>query len=883
MMIGRTLSHFRITAKLGEGGMGEVYRAEDTNLDREVALKVLPEEFTRVPDRLARFEREAKLLAALNHPNIVTIYSVEQVDDVHFLTMELVEGEPLSRLIPTDGLPQERIFDIAIPLIDALAAAHKKGVIHRDLKPANLMVTDDGRVKILDFGLAKALDSPAAPDLSQSPTMTAGLTGAHVVLGTLPYMSPEQLEGKAVDARSDIFALGAILFEMATGRRPFLGDTSVSLTSAIMKDTPDDVDALRSDLPHHLARIIRHCLEKDPGDRFQTARDVRNELRDLRRETESGVTRPRIAVPPRGAGPANRARWLGAVAALVLIAVATLWLVARKDPPPEAARTVRSELPRIVVLPFENLGRPEDAYFADGLTEEITSRLSSVQGLGVISRTSAIQYADDRPSLGQIGEELDVEYVLEGTVRWDRPTEGPSRLRITPQLIRVADDTHLWSDSYDRTLEDIFAVQSDLAQQVLRALDVALFQQQKGRFDTPPTQNLDAYQAYLRGRYLEERPHFSLGPANQALASYQRAVNLDADFALAWGRLARMHSNLFYFKVDASEDRRSLARQAVERAVELAPDDPQTHLTLGLFHLKAERNPEAALRELEIAEAGLPQDRDVFMTKGELARLQGRMEDAAREYQAAADVSPLDSSPLVEIGITYGLGMRRYPEALAALDRAIELAPGETWPYLTKAWVYWLWKGALPEARAALEATSPDHPWVPWFWFWQEIYEGRFRQAIDRLDTDAGEWVRLKMWARPKALLRAFAHQLLDEPQLARAAFEHAATQLEEALPANADDPRYHSSLGIAYAALGRKEEAIREGKRAIELFPLSRDAAYALPHPQDLAHIYVLTGDYQSAIEELDHLLSIPGWVSIPWLELDPRWAPLRDDPGYE
>ena len=295
-MVGQTIGHYRVLEKLGAGGMGEVYRAEDTTLKREVALKVLPEGLSSSQDRLDRFQREAETLAALDHPNIVHIYSIEEADQVRFLTMQLVEGKRLGEEIPENGMSVRRIFELAVPLADALSAAHEKGVVHRDLKPANIMIGADGGVKILDFGLAKlALESEAAVD-TELPTEP--LTDEGKVLGTIPYMSPEQLAGETIDTRTDIFSLGVVLYEMATGQRPFKGDKSVSVISSIMRDTPEDVDALRQDLPHHLGRIVAHCLEKDREQRYQSAKDVRNELQGLRRELESGTARSGPQVQP---------------------------------------------------------------------------------------------------------------------------------------------------------------------------------------------------------------------------------------------------------------------------------------------------------------------------------------------------------------------------------------------------------------------------------------------------------------------------------------------------------------------------------------------------------------------------------------------------------
>jgi len=306
-MIGQTLSHFRITAKLGEGGMGEVYRATDTTLDREVALKILPPELAGSQERLERFQREAKTLAALDHPNIVTIHTVEEAKGVHFLTMQLVKGKPVSKLIPKGGLRLERFFEIAIPLSEALAAAHEQGVVHRDVKPANVMVGDDGRVKVLDFGLAKLRQEAQAAVATDLPTEP--LTEEGRIVGTMPYMSPEQLEGREIDARSDIFSLGVMLYEMATGERPFGGDTSVSLISAIVKDTPSAVDAVRQDLPHHLGRVIAHCLEKSPRRRYQSAIDVHNELEALKKEIDSGVVQPSSAESAALQPPSRRRGW----------------------------------------------------------------------------------------------------------------------------------------------------------------------------------------------------------------------------------------------------------------------------------------------------------------------------------------------------------------------------------------------------------------------------------------------------------------------------------------------------------------------------------------------------------------------------------------------
>ena len=470
-MIGTKLAHYTVTEKLGEGGMGQVWLAHDERLDRDVAIKVLPPGFAEDPERLARFEREAKTLAALDHPNIVHIYSVEsatvegdaegEARTVHFLTMQRVDGRPLSEMIPEGGLPLERIFQLGIPLAEALAAAHEKGIVHRDLKPANIMVTEEGRLKVLDFGLAKLHEAGAAPEVTAGPTEV--LTGEGKILGTMPYMSPEQLEGKDLDPRSDIFSLGILLYEMATGKRPFQGESSVTLISSIVKDTPPSVDTVREELPHHLARIVNRCLDKNPKRRYQSAAEVYNELDLLRREVESGVVSSGVTRPTSAEMEAARTTpvsaegrrwWLVAVAAgIVLLGALGLWLGRDREPEaqadraaavdsataPDAAAAGGAGQLAIVVLPFQNRGASEDEYFADGMSEEITTRLAGVSGLRVVSSTSASQYKEDRPPLAQIAEELDVDYVLDGSVRWARGDDS-SRVRITPQLVRTGDD-----------------------------------------------------------------------------------------------------------------------------------------------------------------------------------------------------------------------------------------------------------------------------------------------------------------------------------------------------------------------------------------------------------------------------------------------------------
>lgn len=491
-MIGCTLGHYRITAAIGAGGMGEVYRATDTKLGRDVAIKMLPAAVAQDPERLARFEREARSLASLNHPNIVTIYSVEEDGGSRFLAMELVEGETLDTLLAPGGLPLSRFFEIGVPLADALSAAHERGIVHRDLKPGNVMVTHEGRVKVLDFGLAKLEAADSNPNLTSTPTESrANLTSEGQVFGTVAYMSPEQTRGGKVDARSDVFSLGVVLYQMVTGERPFQGASAVDMISSILRDTPPSVTDRRGDLPPHLARILRRCLEKDPRDRYQTSRDVHNELRDLRNETSSASAapspRPEVVVGGK-AVPSARESWkrraLGIAIAAVLLG--TVLYVARRSGIAARAPKAGGEpnaIRSIAVLPLDNYsGDSSQDYFAEGMTDELTAALATISQLRVISRGSAMQFKGrNRPPTPEIAQKLNVDAIVEGSV-----LRSGDKVRITAQLIDARADRHLWAKSFERNSRDVLALQDELASAIAREIHVKLTPGEASRLTGAP-------------------------------------------------------------------------------------------------------------------------------------------------------------------------------------------------------------------------------------------------------------------------------------------------------------------------------------------------------------------------------------------------------------
>ncbi|MBD3869785.1 MAG: tetratricopeptide repeat protein, partial [Acidobacteria bacterium] len=466
---------------------------------------------------------------------------------------------------------------------------------------------------------------------------------------------------------------------------------------------------------------------------------------------------------------------------------------------------------------------------------------------------------------------------------WARTEGGASQIRITPQLIRVDDDTYLWAETYDRVLDDVFEIQAEIAQKVTAELGVTIGGHEKGGIGPNPTENFEAYQAYLRGRYWATRPHFTYENWERGMRAFQRAVELDPDFALAYAELARGHARARYFRHDLTPERLEAADTAAQQAFRLSPDDPRVHLNLGYYKLWGHRDIDGAMAEFERAGSKLADSSDVLDAMGDVYTVQGRWEEALESFQRGFELSPRDANLIT--GASWALdSLRRYPEAIAASDQAINLAPDAFWPYLYKALALWGWHGDASKTRAIFEALpSATGGWQRWSWYWQEMYEGRYDEALSRLESTTEGWIRIKMFARPNALYAAYAIEKRGDAEEAAAAYEIARGLLEAEIAGSPEDPRLHGSLGIAYAKQGRHEEAIREGKLACDLLPRSKDGFYYLPYVIDLAHIYTILGDNDAALERLEYLLDNPSYLSAPFLRMDPRWDPVRDDPRFQ
>jgi len=681
---GTHLGPYEVLAPLGAGGMGEVYRARDPRLGREIAVKVLPEDFLEGEEKKARFEREAKLLAALNHPNIAAVYSFEETGGRHILVMELIEGESLDAKIAPGPLPLEETLSFARQIAEALEAAHEKGIVHRDLKPANVMVTKGGRVKVLDFGLAKiAASGEGAPVNSSLPTDMRTQEG--VVMGTVPYMSPEQAQGRALDSRTDIFSLGVILYEMATGQRPFHGDSSAELISSILRDTPRPLGELRAGLPGVLDRLIGRCLEKNRDRRYASARDLVADLDSLQRD-RSAPTSPAMTAPKR----VSKRFVLTGVAGLVVLLAAGSFVILKR-----AGRGASIE--SVAVLPFENsTGDPAIEYLSDGISESLINTLSRLPALRVISRTSAFAFKGKKLDPKEIGRKLGVDALLLGSL-----AQRGSNLAITAELVSVRDDMQLWGEKYARRADDVLQVESEIVATIARTLRRTLSGEEKEKLTRGGTADPEAYRLYLKGR------DFLVGnqqEMDKSVDYFQQAVARAPDYAMAHAGLAEAYTVQAFLRAEGRTETVGRAQAAVTRALALNPDLAEAHAALALVKFYFEWNWAGAEAEFRRGLELNPGSRDVHEEYGNFLNAMGRLDEGLAHSQEAARLDPLSVGPFHDIALNYMI-RGDYEKAAAGFRRTTEIDPNWTWGYIKLARTLALEK-KCPEALAQTEIAE---------------------------------------------------------------------------------------------------------------------------------------------------------------------------------
>jgi len=706
---GKTLGHYRVVRMVGAGAMGEVYEAEDLRLGRSVALKLLPREVSTDPQRLRRFSTEARALASLNHPNIVTVHAVEEDEGEHYFVMELVDGVTLASAISEGGLEHPRLLSLAASLAEAVAAAHERGIVHRDLKPANVMIAADGRLKILDFGLARlAVPLEASED---APTAEMGATTPGTVMGTLAYMAPEHYQGAPADARSDVYSLGVMFYEMATGHRPFSGGSPASLMNAVLNEEPPPIAGAKPSLPSGLEGLIRTCLAKRPELRPTSAR-LRDELMRI-----SDIHRDR-------SGPAK---------------------------PPSAA-----------VLPFADMSPGQDQqYLCDGLAEEILNVLAKVRDLSVAARTSSFAFRGKLEDVREIGRRLGVDAVLEGSVR-----KAGQRLRITVQLIKVSDGYHLWSERFDRTDEDIFAVQDEIALAVAEKLKGKLLGAEREALTRRYTEDREAFNLFLKGRYFMDRR--SHGDLQRAMTHFEQAIGRDPNYVLPYVAMANAFSMLGIWGFMPSTECFGRAKVMAAKALELDDTCADAHLAMGIIHFLFDWNDVLAERHFSRSmEFGLVSGVQMAWYSYWLAS-QDRREEALDSIRRGVEVEPLSPASITACGAGY-IRLAMIDDATALLERALALDPSlptaQLWLGCCR-----LYKGRLEEAALCFDRALEAG--FTFGWSWKALLAAKeggsdaAREVCEAMEKVAktryvAAFIRAVAWAAAEERDRSLA--LLDE------------------------------------------------------------------------------------------------------------------------
>lgn len=821
-MIGKTVSHYRILEKLGEGGMGVVYKAEDIRLARVVALKFLPRQFNINEEERNRFIQEAKAVAALEHPNICNIHEIDEIEDSQmFIAMAYYEGETLKERIEKGPLKIDETIEIAIQVAEGLQEAHEKGIVHRDIKSTNIIVTEKGIAKILDFGLAKLK--------GQSKLTKDGTT-----LGTAAYMSPEQAMGKKVDHRTDIWSLGIVLYEMVTGQLPFKGDYEQAVVYSIMNEEPEPLTALRTGVPVELERIVNKILAKDPSERYQHADDLIVDFKNLRKNSKPGLNVPgktvRVDTPKR---PVKRLV-IGAVVILLVLFVGYWYLLKKQS---QQSHEIPQYLKSIAVLPFVNMSADKDQeYFCDGMTEDIITKLSQVTDLKVISRTSVMLYKGKKKRIRNIGEELNVAAILEGSVR-----KGGDRLRITAQLINAKTEAHIWADAFDRDIDikDVFNVQSEVALEIVNALRAKLSPGEREILKKKPTENLKAYDYYLMGRnyYLRFRKQDN----EHAIELYKKAMELDSGYARAYAGLGEVYVQRV-FRYGFPPKWLEKAFELSNKAIEIDPDCSEAYKSLGLFYIangwikkaikvtrksfKLNPDPALALPNLVI-----------------LLCLTGEFEEAMTLAKNGLSVAPAEPWCYYCIGLVYR-GLGDHYKAVEWLNKALELQPN------------------LSDANDSLINCL--------------LTLGRYQQALEQsqkyLSAAPGRYTAL-FYAGYAAL---FSNKIEPAKQYFQRSIELYSIRNHVSLCNT-------TLLGYIYWKKGEKDEARKLFDQSLNFDRKALEQGVEHPGiPYDLAVVNAILGDKEETLKWLQKVIDI-GWIDFSGYLTDSLWANLRSDERFK
>ena len=872
------LGNYQILEEIGRGGMGVIYRARQRHSRRIVALKrILPHQGDS-RDTLVRFRREAEAAASLDHPNILPIYEVSEGEDgLPFFSMKFATGGSL--LESQDALRNDtrRAIALMAKVARAVEYAHRRGILHRDLKPGNILLDGRGEPLVCDFGLAKWLD--------ESSDLTRTLT----IFGTPGYIAPEQAHGPAANLKptADVYSLGAILFDLLAGRPPFLGEHALSVIQQAAEKPAPRLRSIVREIDRDLETVCARCLERDPTARYHSAGDL---AEDLERWVDG---RPVIARPV--SPPVRIWRWArrnpklaASVAGCVLgglIALAFVTFTFLPDTSPFRPTVAISEK-SIAVLPFQNLSNEgQDVFFADGVQDEILNNLARVADLKVISRTSVMQYqSGSSRNLREIARALGVAKIVEGSVR-----RSGDRVRISAQLIDARTDTHVWGTTLDRSLADVFAVQSEVAVSIVSQLKAKLSSAEEAAIKQKPTDDLIAYDRFARAKILSESTVFSARERDslfEASRLLEEAVARDSTFLRAFCELARVHDKIYILGLDHSPARLAMADQAIQRAMAINPDAGEVHLVRANHFYSGYLNYDAARRELAIATSRLPNEPLCFELAGFMDRRSGDWEQSARQLLKALELDPRNLSLLQQLSLTYE-HMRRFPEMAKTLDRAISIAPDDVNNRVQRGVVDLESRADTKPMHAAIQQAMAKDPGIA-----AEIAENRLYLALCERDWNMAEQAlaaahsdacRIENVSFPRAWCDGYLARARGDAARARNAFLTARAESEKIVREQPNFGEALCALGMIEAALGEKEKAIEHGERAVQLVPMRKDAINGPLLVEYLSIIYSWTGQKDRAIEQLKRAAAVPSTINYGVLRLHPYWDELRSDPRFE
>jgi len=858
------LGHYEILEEIGRGGMGVIYRARQQHSRRIVAVKRILAHEVNSHETLARFRREAEAVASLDHPNILPIHEVSESEEgLPFFSMKYATGGSLrSAASALRNKPRECV-QLMAKVARGIAYAHGKGVLHRDLQPGNILLDENGEPMVSDFGLAKWLDQ------------TSEITRTLETLGTPGYIAPEQAECRAdkLTCAADIYSLGAILFYLLTGRPPFVGPNVLAVIHQAAATPAPRLRSLAPSLDRDLGTIVCRCLDPDPNARYQSAGALEEDLdRWLRHEP---IRAQRTGVFTRGRKWVRRnptsTVLVASLVAMAAMAGVVLWQSQSPHPMPAG----------IAVLPFENLSTdPENAFFTYGVQDEILNGLAKIGDLKVISRTSVMQYESGvKRNLRQIANELGVAHIVEGSVQ-----RAGNRVRVTAQLIDAKTDTHLWVERYDRPLDDVFAIQSDIAKAIAGQLQAKLSPKIKSAIEERPTKDLAAYDLYVRAKLLVMAHFINEKNYLEAESLLDQAIARDSDFFLAHCLSAEVQSRL-YWNFDHNPERRDLAERAVKAAFHLRPEAGESHLARAQYLARCNLDYDNARAELALAQRGLPNNAQVFTLLGHIDRLQGRWNESVRNFDEALELDPRNLLTLRQLSLAY-LFMRRLAESAATVDRAVALAPQDDELRAYRASIDLDWRADPKPLHKTLEAMINQNLTgsTDWGESWLDLaLRERDPVATGRALAAIGDGFHRGGLYFSRSFMEGCAARTFGDDAAARRAFTAARVEIERTVREQPDYGPPLCMLGLIDAGLGRREEAIREGRRASELLPVAKDAMNGAHIMQFLGVIYAWAGEKDLAIKQIAATLQVPSLLSYGELRLHPFWDPLRGDPRFE